>query len=131
MEFRRFLAKLDPCYFRSKITHCRESEVWDEDAVEKNIRKELDAMVAAGHMTQDGADLAFDECEGNLGSGDALWSWASEVGLPEEFNLYEGIAATKPEPWSQAFANRVLPRFQALLREELAAESTPSEGKEP
>jgi hypothetical protein len=122
-EFRQFLTECDPCYFRSKITHCRESEVWDQDQVEKNIRKELATMVAAGHMTQDAADLAFDECEGNMGSGDALWSWAAEVSLPEEFNLYEGIAATMPEPWSHAFATRVLPRFQALLRDELATEA--------
>lgn len=132
MEFRKFLTTCDPYYFRSKITHCRESEVWDEDAVEKNIRKELDAMVAAGHMTQRAADIAFDEAEGRVGSGDALWSWAAEVSLPEAFNMYEGIAATKPEPWSQAFATRVLPRFQALLREELAAEvAGQSEGADP
>jgi hypothetical protein len=124
MEFRRFLVELDPCYFRSKITHCRESEVWDEDATETNIRKELDEMVSRGLMTQEGADMAFDEAEGNIGSSDALLAWASEASLPEAFNPYEGIAAMRPEPWSLAFATRVLPRFQALLREEIAAEES-------
>lgn len=54
MEFRRFLTQCDPCYFRSKITHCRESEVWDDEAVEKNIRKRLDEMVEQGYMTARG-----------------------------------------------------------------------------
>lgn len=129
MEFRRFLTRCDPCYFRSKITHCRESEVWDQDQVEKNIRLRLAKMVADGHMSQRAADMAFDEAEGNMGSGDALWSWAGEMSLPDEFCVYEGIAATRPETWSLQFSTRVLPRFQALLREELAAESAQSESK--
>lgn len=122
MEFRRFLTKLEPSYFFSKITHLRESSVWDEDTTEKNIRARLDEMVKQGLMTKEGADDTFEEAEGNIGSGDALWAWASEASLPETFNVYEGIAATKPEPWAWTFATRVLPRFQALLREEIAAE---------
>lgn len=122
MEFRRFLTEVDPYYFRSKITHCRESEVWDSEATEKNIRKRLDEMVERGHMSAESADMAFEDAEGSIDDAGALWSWASEAGIPEEFCVYEGIAATKPEPWSYAFAQCVLPRFQEMLRAELAAE---------
>lgn len=121
MEFRRFLIRIRADYFHSKITHMRESDVWDAEEVEKNIRKRLDELVAAGKVSQRQADSDFEEAEGNLDSLDAVFLWLSECNLPD-FDIHEGISATKKELWSWAFATRVLPRLQALLCAEIEAE---------
>lgn len=130
-EFRKFLTRLDAHYFWTKITHMREATVWDEEATERNIRERLDELVAAGELSKEQADDMFEEAEGNVCDCGSLASWAADNAVPEGFNVYEGIAATKPEGWSWAFATRVLPRFQALLREELAAEASQQTGALP
>lgn len=123
MEFRKFLCGLNTDYFWRKITHGRKAEVWDEEAVTKNTRERLNQLVNDGIMSEVVAQMHLEDAVDNIGSDTEFWAWASSC-LPEEFNLYEGITATRPEPQSWAFAEKMLPRLQAMLREELEKEKT-------
>lgn len=56
----------------------------------------------------------------------ALVHWANELDF--DFDYYEGIIASKREQDSWGFATKILPRFQAMLRDELAAEAAHNAG---
>ncbi len=126
---REFLVDLEPHYFWTKITHGREAQVWDEDQVEKNIRERLDEMVTQELLSKDDADYAFDEAQGSVGNCESVLLWIENHSSLRDFDPYEGITATRPEAQSWGFATKVLPRFQAMLREELAAEALPTGGE--
>lgn len=120
-EFRRFLVGLDASYFHSKICHMRESRVFDQEATEKEIAKQLWDLMGDGKIDKVQHDEILESLEGVLDNGaGALWPWVG--GLDVELDVH-CLVHVKPEPASWGFATKILPRFQALLREELAGEA--------
>ncbi len=121
MEFRKFLTQLDASYFHSKITHMREARVFDERATEKAIGKRLWEMMGAGDIDKPQHDDALEKLEGVLDDGPhGIPAWAASLDF--DFEYYD-VVSMMPEPQSWGYATKVLPRLQALLREELAAEA--------
>jgi hypothetical protein len=124
-EFRKFLIGCDHHYVWTKINHMRrQTEVWDDEKVTNNVRKELDRLVEEGHITKGHADNAFDEFESSsIESAEGILVWLEEVGGLSEFNYMEGIIEMRPEHNSWGFVTKLLPHIKKALQDELDAEA--------
>jgi hypothetical protein len=122
-EFRKFLVGVDAYYFRGKITHGRKAHVWDQERTKKNIGKRLWDLMGDGVIDKVQHDEALSLLDDHIcDEAEGIRRWVDLLDF-DFGDLCEGIWATKAEPQSLGFATHILPRFQQMLRDELAVEA--------
>lgn len=130
-EFRAFLAQIDAPYAYSKLT--RQRTVYDDVETLKAVKEVLDKRRSDLHER-----FSLEEQKKELAKGlseidEEVERLEDHDDLIEELNFYDWCQATSlVEPWEYqrttsepqcwAFCTKLLPRFQQMLRDELAQE---------
>jgi len=119
-NFRAFITKIDAHYALTKLAYGQEA--FDGEATEARIRKGILELRRHRHLSKDDARKEWDL----LGQYDVTnyadatrWYDDTELGDAAEYIVHD-----YPKQ-ALAFCEKVLPRLQAHLREELAAERAP------
>lgn len=134
-DFRQFVLGIGPDYVHGKIMGCsgRRSEVYDEAATLKGVRKSICALRRSLTLTREEARDAFEELKwdfAELYTSSDLERWGMTSSFMAlcarrriDFDLYEGVYKKMPEPQSWMFCERILARLKDAIRAELAAEA--------
>ena len=110
-EFRRFLTQLEGDYFLSKVSTRNQ---FNEDKTRENVKDAILQLRRDGTLSR---ERAREEWEGlpSFESPSDFQDWLNHTELSDAWEY----AHISYPALAQGFVNRVLPRFQALLRAEL------------
>lgn len=117
-DFRDFLAQIGHDYLLSKISPGR---TYDGDLTEKNVLALIQEQLQAGLL--DTADVAREHAllreEDHLHNDLNLYKWSAQTALEHDTSAIYGTSHPSDVC---AFCEKLLPRFQTMLRAELAEE---------
>lgn len=123
-DFRDFLAKIGSDYLLSKISP---GQTYDGDLTEKNVLALIEKQLADGLLDEIDAEREHELLreEEHLENEFNLHQWSEKTAIEHDITqIYE---SSHPSDVS-AFCEKLLPRFQAALRAELAEEQTAHAG---
>jgi len=124
-EFRRFLLEVEPDYLLSKLLHGRADrlKIFDGDATKKEILKYIEENEQLGAREKNRQKYEREKElleERSFDHQSDFEAWQSETLLDEPWEF----GCWVPDPQCTAFCEKVMPRFQKLLQEELEKEKT-------